>query len=236
MKVATQVREYVDKLSEGTVFKYEDLSKISDNKIAIAKILSRLIAENKISRVKKGIFYKAKKSRFGILNPEIEEVIKAEVKKDKKITGYISGGLIYNKLGLTTQIPNVVEVIVEKRKPPRVISGIKIKYIQRAVKINKQNIEYLQLLDAMKDIKKIPDSKVDESYKILREKVIELENKKKLLDLALEYTPQTRALAGAILSEVSDLDLSKIENSLNKLTKFMLDIKEVKDKKRWHIV
>lgn len=88
----------------------------------------------------------------------------------------------------------------------------------------------------MKDIKKIPDSKVDESYKILREKVIELKNKKKLLDLALEYTPQTRALAGAILSEVSDLDLSKIENSLNKLTKFMLDIKEVKDKKRWHIV
>lgn len=236
MKVATQVREYVDKLSEGSVFKYEDLSKISDNKIAIAKILSRLIADNKISRIKKGVFYKAKKTRFGKLNPEIEEIIKTEVKKDKKIIGYVSGGLIYNKLGLTTQIPNVVEVVVEKRKPARVIGGVKIKYIQRTVKINKQNIEYLQLLDAMKDIKKIPDSKIDESYKILKEKITKLENKKKLLELALEYTPQTRALTGAILSEVSNLDLSKIENSLNKLTKFMLDIKEIKDKKRWHIV
>lgn len=235
MKIATQVREYIDLLEDGSIFKYNDLNGISDNKMAIAKILSRLTKEEKISRIEKGIFYKAKKTRFGVLNPELEEIIKSEVKNNKKITGYISGAFSYNKLGLTTQIPNIVEIVTEKRKPCKTIGGIKIKYIQGGVKLTKANIKYLQILDALKNIKKIPDSNIEKSYKILKEQIRDFEDKKKLLELALEYPAQTRALVGAILSEISDLDLSSIQKSLNKLTTFNLKIEEIKDKKRWRI-
>ena len=235
MKVATLVREYIDKLDDGSVFKYNDLNKISDNKIAIAKILSRLTKEEKINRLEKGGFYKAKKTRFGVLNPEIEEIIKSEVKNNRKITGYVSGAFSYNKLGLTTQIPNIIEVVTEKRKPSKIIGGIKIKYIQGKVKLTKTNIGYLQILDALKNIKKISDSNIEKSYKILKEQIKKLDNKKFLMELALEYPPQTKALVGAILSEVTDLDLSCLEKSLNELTTFNLGIKEIKDKRRWHI-
>lgn len=235
MKIATQVREYIDSLEDGSIFKYNNLSGISDNKMAIAKILSRLTKEEKINRIEKGVFYKVKKTRFGVLNPELEEIIKSEVKSNRKITGYISGAFSYNKLGLTTQIPNVVEIVTEKRKPSKIIGGIKIKYIQGRVKLTKANIKYLQILDALKNIKKIPDSNVEKSYKILKEKIRDFEDKKKLLELALEYPAQTRALVGAILSEISDLDLSIIQKSLNSLTTFNLRIEEIKDKKRWRI-
>lgn len=235
MKIATQVREYIEKLEDGSIFKYDDLNKISENKMAIAKILSRLTKEEKISRIEKGVFYKAKKTRFGILKPEIEEIIKSEVKNNRKITGYISGGFLYNKLGLTTQIPNIIEIVTEKRKPNKTIGGIKIKYIQGWLKFTKGNIKYLQILDALKNIKKIPDSNIEKSYRILKEQIRNLEDKKKILELALEYTPQTRALVGAILSEISDLDLSSIEKSLNELTTFHLEIEKIEDKKRWHI-
>ena len=235
MKIATQVREYVDQLADGSVFKYEDLNRISHNKVAIAKILSRLTKENKINRIEKGIFYKAKKTRFGILNPEIEEIIKSEIKSDGKITGYISGAFSYNKLGLTTQIPNVIEIVTEKRKPSKIIGGIKIKYIQGTLKFTKSNVKYLQILDALKNIKKIPDSNLEDSYKILKKHIKSFKNKKKFLDFGLESSPQTRALIGAILSEVSDLDLTNLEKTLNELTTFKLGIEQIKDKKRWHI-
>ncbi|WP_297407263.1 DUF6088 family protein [uncultured Cetobacterium sp.] len=235
MNIATQVREYIEKLEEGSIFKYNNLSNISDNKMAIAKILSRLTKNKKINRIEKGVFYKAKKTRFGKLKPEIEEIIKAEVKNDRKITGYISGILSYNKLGLTTQIPNVIEIVTEKRKPSKTIGGFKIKYIQGYMKFTKTNIKYLQILDALKDIKNIPDSNIENNYKILKEQIRNLENKEKLLLLSLEYTPQVRALTGAILSEISSLDLSAIEKSLNELTKFDLGIQKIKNKKRWNI-
>ena len=234
--VATEVRKYVDDLNEGSLFRYEDLKKISDNKMAIAKILSRLTKEKKIDRIEKGLFYKPKVTRFGKLNPNIEKIIKAELKKENRVIGYISGDFIYNKLGLTTQIPKVIEVMTEKRKPTKIIEGVKIKYTQKFMKFTKKNIEYFQILDALKNIKKIPDSKIEENYEILKEVIKELENKNKLLELSLKYTPQTRALTGAILSEVSDLDLSEIEKSLNSFTKFKLDIKNIKEKRRWNII
>ena len=175
--VATEVRKYVDNLNEGSLFRYEDLKKISDNKMAIAKILSRLTKEKKIDRIEKGLFYKPKVTRFGKLNPNIEKIIKAELKKENRVIGYISGDFIYNKLGLTTQIPKVIEVMTEKRKPTKIIEGVKIKYTQKFMKFTKKNIEYFQILDALKNIKKIPDSKIEENYEILKEVIKELENK-----------------------------------------------------------
>ena len=235
MKVAALVRQYIDTLDDGSIFKYNDLNIISDNKIAIAKILSRLTKEEKISRLEKGVFYKAKKTRFGILNPEIEEIIKSEVKSNRKITGYVSGAFSYNKLGLTTQIPNIIEVVTERRKPNKIIGNIKIKYIQSKIKLTKTNIIYLQILDALKNIKKISDSNIEKNYKILKEQIRKLDNQKLLMELALEYPPQTKALVGTILSEVTNLDLSSLEKSLNELTTFNLEIKDIKDKRRWHI-
>lgn len=237
MKVATEVRKKIAKIEEGTIFKYKDLEQQFKNNLALAKILSRLVKENKIERVEKGIFYKTKKTRFGNLNPNTIEIIKKELEVGKEIKGYITGGFIYNKLGLTTQIPNIIEVAVKKRKPLKTINGNKIKYIQTALPIKKENIKYLQLLDTIKNIKKIPDSNINESYKILKNNVIKLseKEKEKFLKLSMEYSPMTRALTGSLLEESSNLKLDRLENSLNKFTRFDIKINLIKNKKRWSI-
>jgi predicted transcriptional regulator of viral defense system len=237
MKVATEVRKKIDQIEDGTIFKYKDLEQQFNNSMALAKILSRLVKENKIERIEKGIFYKTKKTRFGNLNPDTIKIIKKELEINEDTKGYITGGLIYNNLGLTTQIPNTIEVAVNKRKPQKIINGSKVKYIQTMVPIKKENVKYLQLLDTIKNIKKIPDSNINESYKILRKKILELsENEKiKLLKLAMNYSPMTRALIGALLEETTNLELDILENSLNKLTKFDIKISLIKNKKRWNI-
>jgi len=237
MSIAANVKEKVNNLEPGTIIKYSDLKNISTNSIALSKAIAKLIKENKLTRIKKGLFYVPKKTKFGYIPPSINEILKKELVKNGKTIGYITGVGLYNKLGLTTQIPNIIEIGTNKRKQPKVINGKKIKYIKAYAKIKNTNIELLQILDAIKNIKKIPDSDINESYEILKEKIKQLNITKKqnLFTLSLEYPPMTRALTGAILEEVSDINLKKLENSLNIFTKFELNIKTIQNKKRWNI-
>lgn len=236
MNIALELRNRIDGFNPGLVIKYSDLEDISDNAIALSKALSRMVKANKLEKIEKGVFYKPKLSKFGKINPSINEIIKKECEKNSEIVAYITGINLYNKLGLTTQISNVIELASNKRKPIKEIMGNKIKFIQTNSTINTSNIPLLQVLDAIKNIKKIPDGNLKESYEILTYKINELsfEDKEKIRDLALDYSPFTRAMVGTILEEVSNINLSKLEKSLNSFTTFDLNI-EIKNKKRWNI-
>ncbi len=237
MNIALEVRNRINKFDEGLLIKYSDLNDITDNILALSKALSRMVKEKKLEKVEKGIFYKPKLSRFGKINPNLNEIIKKELEKDNEIVGYVTGVNLFNKLGLTTQISNVVEIAINKRKAPKEIMGNKIKFIQISSKINKENIELLQLLDAIKNIKKIPDGNIKESYKILKYKINELNQSKqeKIRDLSFEYSPLTRAILGSILEDISKIELSLLEKSLNPFTIFDLDVSDIKNRKRWKI-
>ena len=237
MNIALEVRNRIGRFDSGTVIKYSDLTDITDNVLALSKALSRMVKDNKLEKIEKGVFYKPKNSKFGKISPNINEVVKKELEKDGDISGYITGINLYNKLGLTTQISNVIEIATNKRKVPKEIMGTKIKFIQVNLKVDKNNVNLLQILDAIKSIKKIPDSNLNENYKIIKYKISELSQKEqeKIRDIALNYSPITRALLGSILEEISSVDLSILENSLNAFTKFNIDIDNIKNKKRWNI-
>lgn len=237
MNIALEVRNRINSLDYGIVIKYSDLIDITDNVLALSKALSRMVKDNKLEKIEKGVFYKPKNSKFGKISPNINEIVKKELEKDGDISGYITGINLYNKLGLTTQISNVIEIATNKRKVPKEIMGTKIKFIQVNLKVDKNNVNLLQILDAIKSIKKIPDSNLNENYKILKYKISELSQKEqeKIRDIALNYSPITRALLGSILEEISSVDLSILENSLNAFTKFNIDIDNIKNKKRWNI-
>ncbi len=237
MNIALEVRNRINSLDYGIVIKYSDLIDITDNVLALSKALSRMVKDNKLEKIEKGVFYKPKNSKFGKISPNINEIVKKELEKDGDISGYITGINLYNKLGLTTQISNVIEIATNKRKVPKEIMGTKIKFIQVNLKVDKNNVNLLQILDAIKSIKKIPDSNLNENYKILKYKISELSQKEqeKIRDIALNYSPITRALLGSILEEISSVDLSILENSLNAYTKFNIDIDNIKNKKRWNI-
>lgn len=236
MNIALEVRNRIDSFDSGLVIKYSDLTDITDNVLALSKALSRMVKANKLEKIEKGVFYKPKNSKFGKISPNINEIIKKELEKNGQITGYVTGVNLYNKLGLTTQISNVIEIATNKRKVSKEIMGNKVKFIQVNSEITSENIPLLQILDTIKNLKKIPDSNLDENYKILKYKINELSmnNKERIRDLVLNYSPFTRALLGTILEEISSIDLSKLEKSLNSFTTFDLDI-EINNKKRWNI-
>ncbi len=237
MSIALEVRNRINSFDYGAIIKYGDLIDITDNVMALSKALSRMVQDNKLEKVEKGVFYKPKVSKFGKVGPNINEIINKELEKDGKIVGYITGVNLYNKLGLTTQISNEIEIATNKRKTPKEIFGKKIRFIKVDSQISKNTVELLQILDAIKNIKKIPDGNLNENYVILKERVGNLtkEVQAKIKDLALDYSPFTRALIGSILEDVSKVDLSILENSLNPFTKFNINISEIKNKKRWNI-
>lgn len=237
MTAAALVRSKVDYLESGAILKYKDFKDLEISSMALSKALGTLVKENKLNRIEKGVFYKPKKSRFGSLGPNIVQVAIKELEENNQARGYITGVGLYNRLGLTTQISNVLEIAVNKRKNSKTLKGRKIKYVERSATINKENIPYLQLLDAIKDIKKIPDSDPNESYKILSYKIENFneEQQEKLVTLSFEYSPMTRALLGSILEDVSLISLSELKASMNPLTTFKININLIKNRKRWNI-
>ena len=95
----------------------------------------------------------------------------------------------------------------------------------------------LKYLDILKNIKKIPDSDINESYRLIKHYISALskKEKRKMLNLSFVYPPQTRALLGKILEETPDLELESLKKSLNPLTKFKLGLKDKKNDERWQI-
>ncbi len=108
------------------------------------------------------------------------------------------------------------------------------------VEVTDQNYKLLGYLDAIKDIKKIPDCSVKQAVIRLRSilKSLNTTEIRELIDLALNYPTRTRALLGAILENMDPkLNLNKLKNSLNPLTKINLSIDEVvlQTIKKWNI-
>jgi hypothetical protein len=99
----------------------------------------------------------------------------------------------------------------------------------------------LQILDALRQIKKIPDATPSDVLISIKGIITQLSDDqiKVLSKLALDFTPRTRALVGALLEE---LDCKKytdiIKQSLNSTTTFRLGIDEsvLKNAREWKIV
>lgn len=240
MKVMEEVKKKIEKIDYGKIITYQDL-KISQDKFeATAKALSRLNKEGIIKRLSKGLYYKPEKTPFGFIKPSEKEVIKHFTEKTGKAIGYVTGNNIYNKMGLTTQLTNEVLISCNNSRREIKINGIKIRFKNNNNKISKNDINNLQILDAIKDIKKIPDNNINDTILIIINKIKNLDNisRKKLYIISFKYNPSTRALVGAILELIESSDYTiKLKKTLNKLTKYKIGINEkiLPNKKIWNI-
>lgn len=238
---ASLVRKQIDKLDPGSVFGYTEFSSKNIDQNALAMTLSRLSSEGAIVRLAKGKYYKPEESRFGRLRPRESAVVEAMTTRNGKKFGYLTGLSVYNRLGLSSQVSNVLEIATCKQLPSRDIEGYKIKYQIRNLPIKGIDIPLLQLLDAVKDIKRIPDASPNDVLKVLMKRVRDLSAKERsrLVSLASYYNPATRALVGAVLEQIgSDLSLKSIRSSLNGLTKYNIgiDLQLLPTKANWNIL
>ena len=123
-----------------------------------------MVATGKIVRLSKGQFYKPEKSEFGLLQPPEYQIVKDLLEEKNKIVGYITGISIYNKLGLTTQVSNTIQIGTNIKRKPKKRGKYNIRFIRQKNTITKENTYFLQLLDAVRFINRIPDADVNQSY------------------------------------------------------------------------
>jgi len=225
MNIAKKIEEKISTIKRGETFTYKDLAIAKEEYTAASKTIERLIKKGIIKRISTGVFYKPKQTAFGELKPDEEKIITPYLFKNGKRIAYITGLLLYNKMGLTTQIPKEISIASTKKRI--YISKGKIKGIavKSYMEVTDENYKYLELLDSIKDFKNIPDLDKESAIKILTNKILELNNKQKkeLIKIALEYPPRTRALLGAILENLGENTI-KLEESLNPLSEYKIGI------------
>jgi len=240
MNVTKKIQDKINRMRDGTTFKYQQLDITKDEFSAAAKAIERLIKKGIIKRVTTGVFYKPKKTVFGELRPRDEELIKSYLFKGNKRIAYITGTALYNRMGLTTQVPRIIKVASSGKRITVNTNTVIAKPIKSYVDVTNNNFNLLQILDVLKDLNQIPDLDKKMAIKYLLNKVEKLSSKERALIIkyALKYPPRTRALLGALLSNINKKrDAVILQESLNPLTTYRLGIKKeiLKTAPEWNI-
>ncbi len=227
MNIAKKIEEQIDNIENGKTFTYKDLNIKKEEYSAASKSIERLIKKKIIKRISTGVFYKPKQTVFGELKPDEEKIITPYLFKNGKRIAYITGLLLYNKMGLTTQIPKEISIASNKKRIYISKGNIKAKAVKSYVEVTNKNYKLLELLDALKDLKKIPDLNKRPAISILTNKILELNNKqlKELTEIALEYPPRVRAFLGALLENIDkNINIKSLDDSLNPLSEYELGL------------
>jgi len=225
MNVTDYIGSKIERLPKGYVFTYADFITEVNKKEAIIKALNRMVASGKIMKLAKGKYYKPETTPFVNLLPDQKQVVKDLLEENGKIIGYLTGYSIYNQLGLTTQVSSTIQIGRNQIRPNIKRERYTISFIKQKNIITKENIPLLQILDAIRYIKKIPDASIELSCKRFFSILIGLsvKDKSSLVRLALKYPPVTRALLGAMLEQLQQTDITRpLFKSLNPITKYKL--------------
>lgn len=241
MKISEYISLTIDRFPNGYVFTYSDFDTKVDKNEATIKALNRLVGSGKIAKLSKGRYYKPESTPFGKLQPGQSQVVKDLLENDGKITGYLTGYSIYNQLGLTSQVSNTIQIGKNEIRPNFIRERYTISFIKQKNTLIKENIPLLQILDAIRYIKKIPDATIESSLKRLLAilKGLSEKEKSKIASLALKYPPATKAILGALLDELEQTDLTgRLYKTLNAITQYKLAGagKILKAAKKWNMV
>lgn len=224
MKTTDYIVYIIDRFPKGFVFTYADFNSEVSQKQALIKALNRMVLSGKIAKLSKGKYYKPETTPFGDLLPNQKQVVKDLLEEKGKINGYLTGYSIYNQLGLTTQVSNTIQIGKNEIRPSFKRDRYTIDFIKQKNNITKDNVPLLQILDAIRYVKKIPDTNTTNSCIRFIDILRQLKEKDFLLimRLAIKYPPATRALLGAILDELKSTKTETLYNSLNPITKYKL--------------
>ncbi|MGC1244308.1 MAG: DUF6088 family protein [Chryseosolibacter sp.] len=235
------ISKKVENMPDGAVFDYAQLEIGSDQFVTAAQSLSRLTRKGVIARLSRGKYYKPQQSKFGKSRPREAAIVNALTVKQNKRIGYLTGLSVYNQLGLTSQVSNTLVIATASPLQPKQIEGYNVKYVRRNVSFSDEDIPLLQLLDALRDIRTIPDANPDDSFKILKQRIADLSKikKERLISLALSFNPGTRALLGALMeSYFKEVSVSKLRQSINRISVFETGVSSdvLPNKNSWNLI
>lgn len=228
--LSKQVEAAVEGLNTDFVFTYKDLNLPSNMSANVIRKLNRMVEAGIITKLSKGRYYKPRQTVFGTLKPSQEEIVKDLLKKDGKTVGYLTGYSIFNQLGLTTQISNIIEIGTNVRRNKMRRGNYEIRFMLQLNPIRPSDIPLLQYLDAIRAIKNIPNASPSNSYQRLKTIMSNIDEKsvRRMITLAQNYSPMARALTGAMLESVFGSAISEpLYKTLNPVTYYKVGLDNI---------
>ena len=233
MSIAQTIERKVRKMPAGQVFDYGELPEYTRAPDAVIKAVNRLVEEGLIQRLFKGKFYIPRQGVLGPRKPSDNEIIRAMLYKNGRLRGYVTGPALFNRLGLTTQIPRTITLALNNAgRQTKDFGTIRIKTTSARSAVREQDVTLLQYLDVLQDIKRIPDADIDQTLKIMQRYFAKLSDKERnrLAELAeAGYSPQVRALVAMLYESLGFSIPPGIKKSLNPTTTYKLGL----DPTRW---
>ena len=169
------VYDYIIKnYKEGEPIFFSDITVEGISKPALNQQLKRLMEYGKLMKYETGVYYLPRKTSLGTyVGPTADSVAKYRyISRGNNIDGYYTGNTFANQLGLTTQVPMVVEIASNNtNSSPREVSiGDRRFYIRKPiVKVDWENVYVLQMLDILKNL----DIYLDYTYEEARKRFAE---------------------------------------------------------------
>ena len=147
----------------------------------IRQAFTRLVKRGQLERFAQGVYYIPKMTSLGKSRLSSKKVYeKKYICNGKKLYGFYAGLILENASGLTTQVPNIVEIVTnnEGSRCREVLVGKqKVRLRKSSVKITEQNVRVLQFLDLMNriDLKNMPEKSKDKLKKFVKENKLKRE-------------------------------------------------------------
>ncbi len=139
---------------------------LSEN--AVRQSVKRLVANGFLERYDNGIYYIPKQDGLlgkSYLDPYLV-IMRKYVKNKSETYGYITGISFANQLGLTTQMPAVIEIVTNRESTNGrmiTIGNQKVRIKKPVVTVSDNNAELLQLLDSIGQAEKYTELPMNET-------------------------------------------------------------------------
>ncbi|MCY3837915.1 MAG: DUF6088 family protein [Gammaproteobacteria bacterium] len=240
MSIAASVNRTIDRAPTGRIFGYDVFAQYRESPGAVVRAVNRSVDTRRLERVEKGRFYKPRKGALGNVPVSDEERLRDALYRNGRRTGYVTGPALYNRLGLTTQMPKTVAIAVNRATQTKDLGTIRMKLLSRRAPISDSTVPLLEILDILRDARRMPDANVERVIQEMTKRLTELTpaELKKLQQFALDYyNPATRALLGMLLTRCQKEVLPALKASLNPTTRFDLGINpdEWPESRAWNI-
>lgn len=161
----------------------------------IFRIINEMEKANELVRYAKGVYFIPKKTFFGLSTITADSVVeKRYLKELNNVYGIYSGLKLLNLFSITTQVPNVVEIVTNNetmRCREIEVNGRKFILRKSRFEIDKNNADMYMLLQVFNDLDaktKLDDFAQRRLTSFIKEKGINLS---KLLNLAMKFPAKT---------------------------------------------
>ncbi len=151
-----------------------DLSVDGMSENAVRQSVKRLVVSGFLERYDNGIYYIPKQGGVlgkSYLDPSVV-IMRKYIQSKSEIYGYVTGITFANQLGLTTQVPAVIEVVTNREATNgRVVTvgNQRVRIKKPVVCVSNYNAELLQFLDSVSQAEKYTELSMKETRDVLRE-------------------------------------------------------------------